>query len=213
MKKKSTESSQTSVAIPAPNFKTAIYKITGTAPLVMNKFSQKVREKMRADQEAGSQRKKGGKREGKDFQACFEGAIHRSREGWIGIPAAAFRAAMVSACRLIGFKMTIAKLAIFIEADGFDEDDGTPLIRLNAGKPKILEMPVRNETGVVDIRVRPQWNEWGCELRVKYDADMFDPESLTNLLMRAGIQVGICEGRPDSKKSCGMGWGTFEFAK
>ena len=31
-----------------------------------------------------------------------------------------------------------------------------------------------------------------------------------NLLVRAGVQVGIGEGRPYSKKSYGMGWGTFE---
>jgi hypothetical protein len=29
--------------------------------------------------------------------------------------------------------------------------------------------------------------------------------------MRVGIQVGICEGRPDSKNSAGMGWGTFKL--
>jgi len=27
--------------------------------------------------------------------------------------------------------------------------------------------------------------------------------------MRVGQQVGICEGRPDSKNSAGMGWGLF----
>jgi len=33
-----------------------------------------------------------------------------------------------------------------------------------------------------------------------------------NLLHRAGLQVGIMEGRPDSKDSCGCGWGTFKIA-
>jgi hypothetical protein len=26
------------------------------------------------------------------------------------------------------------------------------------------------------------------------------------------MQVGICEGRPDSSNSTGMGWGTFEVS-
>jgi len=30
------------------------------------------------------------------------------------------------------------------------------------------------------------------------------------LLARVGMQVGIGEGRPDSKNSAGMGWGLFE---
>jgi len=34
---------------------------------------------------------------------------------------------------------------------------------------------------------------------------------LTNLLARAGLQVGIGEGRPDSKNSAGMGWGLFQI--
>ena len=34
-------------------------------------------------------------------------------------------------------------------------------------------------------------------------------QDVTNLLMRVGQQVGIGEGRPDSKNSAGMGWGTF----
>lgn len=198
------------VMIEAPNFRMAEFRAVGTAPLVMNKFSRKAREIMAAKQASGSQAKKGAKREGKDFESCYEGAFHRSREGWAGIPASAFRAAMVSACRLIGFKMTIAKMALFVLADGFDEDDGTPLVRIE-GEPRKLEMAVRNETGVVDIRVRPIWEAWEVRLQVRYDADMFDLESLTNLLSRAGLQVGVGEGRPDSKRSCGMGWGMFDL--
>jgi len=34
---------------------------------------------------------------------------------------------------------------------------------------------------------------------------------VTNLLSRVGMQVGIGEGRPFSKNSAGMGWGTFEL--
>jgi len=210
-KAEAAEISQKFVAIQAPNFKMMTYEVVGTAPLVMNKFSQKAREIMTAKQASGSQSKKGAKREGKDFDACYEGAFHRSREGWAGIPAAAFRAAMISACKLVGFHMTIGKLAIFVEADGFDADEGTPLVRILGDEPKRVELPVRNATGVVDIRVRPMWEKWNCKLQIRYDADMFDSESLTNLLARAGLQVGILEGRPDSKKSCGMGWGMFQL--
>lgn len=202
------------VQIPAPNFKTAEFKIQGTAALVVNKFPQKAREAMKAKQEAGGQAKKGGKRDAKDFELCFQQARHVSREGWDGIPAAAFRAAMISACRLVGFKMTIAKLGLFVVADGTDRDEGTPLVKiLSEDPPQKLEMATRNETGVCDIRVRPQWLEWGAKVRIRYDADLFTVDDVTNLLMRAGMQVGVCEGRPDSKNSTGMGWGTFEIVK
>lgn len=200
-----------SVQIKAPNFKVAIFNLKGTAPLVVNKFPQKAREMMRQKQEAGSQAKKGKTREPKDFELCFQQARHISREGWDGIPAAAFRKAMISVCRLVDFKMVLAKMAIFILPEGIDRDEGTALVKIIGGKPIKLEMPTRNETGVCDIRVRPQWLEWGCVLQVRYDADLFTLEDVSNLLMRAGVQSGICEGRPFSKNSDGMGWGTFEI--
>jgi ribosomal protein S17 len=40
--------------------------------------------------------------------------------------------------------------------------------------------------------------------------DQFKVQDVANLLSRVGEQVGICEGRPDSKNSAGMGWGTFQ---
>lgn len=202
---------QESVTIKAPNFQTALFKIVGTAPLVMNKFSAEAKEMMRAKQAAGGQAKKGKAREAKDFDACYEGAFHRSREGWPGMPCGALRAALISACRLVGFKMTLAKLALFIEADGYEKDEGTPLIRIE-GEPHKAEHFVKNETGVADIRVRPMFDDWSAEVRVRYDADLFTAGDVANLLLRAGLQVGWGAGRPDSSASAGMGWGTFKIA-
>jgi hypothetical protein len=36
---------------------------------------------------------------------------------------------------------------------------------------------------------------------------------VTNLMQRVGQQVGIGEGRNDSKMSAGMGWGCFTLAE
>jgi len=202
-----------SLTIPPPKFQTAEFRIIGVAPLVQNKFSAKAREKMRATQEAGSVARKGSKKEPKDFMQAYKDAIHVSTDGWYGIPAPAFRNACVSACRMCGFKMTHAKLSIFIEPDGFDKDDGTPLVRITKGEPEYSELAVRNESGVCDLRPRPMWREgWEAIVRIRFDADQFTLEDVANLLLRAGMQVGIGEGRPDSRKSCGMGWGLFTIA-
>ena len=100
------------IEIKAPKFNTAVFKIEGTSPLVMNKFSHKALLQMKEKQEAGPQAKKGKKREAKNFNECYEGATYRngSKSGWIGIPATAFRSAIIGACRLVGFTMTHAKL-------------------------------------------------------------------------------------------------------
>lgn len=197
------------VVIEPPKFETAAITIVGTAPYVQHKFSQKARKQIEAKQRAGSQANKNRKREARDFEGDYEAGKHISRDGWLGIPAPAFRNAMISACRIVGFKMTLAKLSVFIEADGFDKDDGTPLVKIE-GEPRAHEALVRNETGVVDIRWRPMWEQWSAVVRIRWDATQFSAQDVVNLFSRAGMQVGIGEGRPDSPNSNGLGWGLFE---
>lgn len=199
----------TQIVISPPNFQTAKVKIVGTAPLVQNKMSSANRLAMMSKQEEGSRSKKGSKRAPKDFDAVYKGAMHISTEGWHGIPASAFRAAMVSACRTVSFKMTLAKLSIFVLHDGLDKDDGSPLIRIN-GKPVRRDMPVRLANGSTDILARPFFDEWSATVQLQWDADQFSATDVINLLSRVGVQVGVGAGRPDSKMSCGMGWGTFK---
>ena len=198
------------VTIKAPNFREAIFKIVGTTPYVQAKFSAKAKEQMRDKMTAGSRSKKGQARAARDFVADYKAAMHLSRQGWNGIPAGSIRNACISACRLVGFKMTLAKLALFVEADGFDADEGTPLIRIY-GKPRMHEQHVRNATGVVDLRVRPMWEAWHAGLKIRWDGDLFSTTDIINLLSRVGQQVGIGEGRPDSRQSAGQGWGLFKI--
>jgi hypothetical protein len=53
------------------------------------------------------------------------------------------------------------------------------------------------------------YREWSAKLRIEYDAGMFSLSDLANLITRLGRQVGIGEGRPDSKNSAGIGFGKF----
>jgi len=197
------------VAIQAPDFRLIELQIEGTSPLVINRFSAKAIEMMRATQEAGSTAKSKRVREPKDFDALFENAKHVAEDGWEGIHAAAFRNGAISACRACGFRMTHAKLAFSVFADGFDRVDGAPLVRLTHGEAEQYVAPTRNATGVVDLRCRPMYRQWGANLRIKYDAGMLTAGDVTNLIMRVGLQVGIGEGRPDSKASAGLGFGLF----
>lgn len=200
------------VSIKAPNIQMATFRIIGTAPFVQAKFSEKAKNEMRAKHEAGGTARSKKIREAKDFDKACDACVHYSHDGWPGIPAAAFRAAMISACRLVGFKMTLAKMSVFIEPDGFDKEDGTPLVKLIADKYRRVDLHTRNATGVIDLRTRPMWEKWEADVRVKYDADQFTLADVSNLMQRVGLQVGVGEGRPDSRASAGMGWGTFRLA-
>lgn len=198
------------VTITAPRIVTAEFKIIGTSPFVQARFSAKSKQAMMSKMEQGSTAKGKKIRDARDFDQDCQDAMHIGTDGKAGVPAGAFRNAMISACRLVGFTMTMAKLSIFIDADTFDLVDGVPLVHLH-GDWERLDMHTRNSTGVVDIRVRPMWRKWHINLRVKYDADQFTLTDVSNLLMRAGVQVGIGEGRPNSKSSTGLGFGTFEI--
>jgi hypothetical protein len=196
------------VTIAPPNFQTAEFQLKGTAPYMQHRFWKKA--DMMAKHEAGSTARSKSKKSARKFEEEYEAAKHETAEGWVGIPASAFRMALISACRLVGFHMTKAKLSLFIVADGTCKYDGTPLVRIK-GDEEMSVMQTRNATGVVDLRARPMWREWDVTLKIEWDADQFTLEDVANLLMRVGKQVGVGEGRPDSKKSAGMGFGTFEI--
>jgi hypothetical protein len=204
-----TKSNVEAVVISPPKFKTAVIRLVGSAPYMQARFSHKSMLQMMQKMQEGSTAKKGKQRAARDFNDDFIQAQHISTEGWNGIPASAFRNASIDVCRMVGFKMTHAKMSIFIKADGFDKVDGTPLVRLEGPPPEKTELPVRNQTGVVDIRIRPMWREWAVSLRVEFDEDQFKLADVINLISRAGVQVGVGEGRPFSKESNGLGFGTW----
>lgn len=197
--------------VTAPRFRTVALAIEGTSPYVQHRFSQKAQTAIRKTQSQGSVARGRKSREARDFDRDFEEAKHVAEAGWLGMPASGFRNAMISACRAGGIVMTRAKLAFFVEADGFDLD-GSPLVRIE-GDVRQHETYARNETGVIDLRSRPMWAPgWRALVRVRFDADMFSEADVANLLWRAGEQVGIGEGRPDSRRSNGVGWGMFRLA-
>lgn len=202
-----------SVQIKAPNFGKAVFKIKGTAPLVVHRFSAKTKNEMKEKMERGDEKGKRRERTAKDTDVLFEESRYRSKSGWDGFHAAAIRNAMISACRLVNFKMTLAKLSIFVIEDGRDVNEPQiPLIRIFGDATKQEDM-ARVETGAPYVTIRAAYHDWSANVRIRWDADQFTITDITNLLSRVGMQVGICEGRPDSKNSAGMGWGLFEIVE
>ncbi len=197
------------LTVSAPNIQGIKVRCRGNAPYMQSRFAEKamkaMADKMTQVTKPGSKKA----REKRDFEDDYEQAKHTSTEGWIGLPASSLRAALISACRLTGFTMTRAKLSVFVPAQGYDKVDGLPLIRIY-GKPEPNMQAVRNATGVFDLRNRPIWREWYIDVVIQYDADQFTLNDILNLLRRVGLQVGLGEGRPDSRSSAGLGFGTFD---
>ena len=198
------------VTIKAPDFQVAEFEIEGIAPLVIHRFSKKTQEEMKQKMEEGKSASSKKNREAKSTDSIYEESRYVSKEGWDGFHAGAIRSAMISACRLVNFKMTLAKLSVFVIQDGWDaKEPQIPLIRIY-GDPVKQEDMARVETGQPYVTIRAAYHNWKAKVRIRWDNDQFVIGDIFNLLTRVGLQVGICEGRPDSKKSTGMGWGLFK---
>lgn len=200
---------EANITIRPPNFGTATFKIQGIAPLVIHRFSAKTKNQMKEKMETGKAASSKKTREPKSTDETFNEARYISKEGWDGFHAGSIRNALISACRLVGFKMVLAKMSVFVEPDGWDKvEPQIPLIRIY-GKPTKQEDMARVETGQPYVTVRAAYHDWSANIRIRWDNDQFTLADVSSLLSRVGLQVGIGEGRPDSKNSAGMGWGLF----
>lgn len=198
------------LVIKPPNLAIASFKMVGTAPYVQNRFSSENRDKMLAQQKEGSGTKRTRRaKPPKDFQKVYEGSMHLSQDGWPGIPASGIRAAMIEACRLTEFDMIRAKMCIRIIADGLDRENMEPLVRIE-GKPRMFIDRVKIGINSTDLAARAMFEAWSAKVSIEWDADVFSPQDILNLLARAGWQVGIGAGRPLSKMSAGTGKGTWK---
>lgn len=205
-------SKNTTVTIKAPRFQSAVFDIKGISPLVIHRFSAKTKQEMKQKMETGKAASSKRNREPKNTDELFEEARYISNEGWDGFHAGAIRSALISACRLVGYKMSLAKLSLFVEPDGWDaKEPQIPLIRIYGTPTKQEDIArVSNANRDPYVTVRAAYHNWSAKVKLRWDADQFTVEDVTNLLYRVGLQVGIGEGRPDSKNSTGMGWGMFE---
>lgn len=200
------------IVISAPNFKTAKFEIEGTAPLVIRRFSLYDQKGVRDNQEEGSTAKSKKKKVAMNLEEICERSRYRigTADGPDGFNASAIRKACISVCRLVSFKMTIAKMSIFTEADGRDYlEPQVPLVQIHGActpQPDHIKTPL----GKIQMVLRPAFYDWKAFPRIRWDADQFTIDDVFNLLVRVGMQAGICVGRPDSTNSAGMDWGLFK---
>lgn len=180
-----------------------IVTVSGTAPLATHRWSEKAR-RMMLDAQQGKKTKV---REVKDPQADFESSIYRLPDGRPGIPAAAFKAAIVSGARMFDKQvaMTAVKQVIFVEGEGPDQ-----LLAIEGSTPELWEQMVRVASGTADIRYRARFDlPWRVTLPVRYFQSSITTESLLALI-DAGGTAGVGEWRPSAPKSQTGSYGTFE---
>lgn len=176
-------------------------RVVGTAPLIINCFSEKAKQIM-LDKQQGRKSVKEPRDPEKNFQAARYVMEGGSGDG---VPAVSFKAAIVGAARHFDKSVSMAylKQACFVIGEGPEM-----LVRIDPGIPRMREDTVRNETGVADLRYRPEYWPWACILKVVYLPTSLSLESVIALVDAGGIG-GVGEWRPASKKSATGMYGTF----
>ena len=189
--------------------------LMGETPLKVLRFSKKKQFQVMETQAAGEQARSKKKRAAKDFKQDFEDAKYlcskkegRGKVTWLGLNATGIRNGAIETCRMAGFVMTKARMSVFCIADGYDDLDRTPLVRVY-GACEMSVDPVRNANGSNDMRARVCWPEWKILARIRFDEDQFSASDVINLMIRVGQQNGLGEGRPNGTNGNGTGNGLF----
>jgi hypothetical protein len=196
----------TIVTIPGIKTEKVTALIIGTAPLITHKFSEKMQAAILAKHtgEASAGREK------KDPHANFEAARYRTADGGDGVPAGGVKAALVEACdKSTGLAASKAKGVFRVAPDC----PATNLVKIiSPNEPRMREDVVRNATGVVDIRHRPEYWPWAMLINVEFMPTFASMRQVLQAIEAAGFRIGLCEWRPASKMSKSGSYGTWRLA-
>jgi len=172
------------------------FEITGTAPLLQNKFAQKSIDAMLRKQMGIS-----ALRVPKVPEKCVEDATVRNESGRVCIPPAAIKMAMLSASTQVkGLKKTQLRIQIFVIGNSVP-------ITYERTDISMVPVPVGGMNRTMDIRFRPEFFGWKARLLIAM-GDQIAVETVTDLLSRAGM-VGVGEWRPERNGT----HGTFRVSR
>lgn len=187
-------------------------RIVGVTPVIPHRWSEKSLRMMRDKQMSATgtarARKEPKNPEEEARDSCYWLDVRADDGSTVtkgAMPATAFKAAMVGACRFYeGITMTQAKLLFYVEGEGPDQ-----LVPID-GSHEMREDTPRNASGVADLRYRTQFWPWSAELRIHFLPSMIGPDSVFALLDAAG-KGGVGDWRPSSPKSATGTYGQFRL--
>lgn len=174
-----------------PKFMRVRVRARGDSTFLSHRFGEAARAAIRDKQAKVA--KKGG-RPKREPERDFHESIYWVDEGKTrcGIPAAAFKKAMVRAANDAGMKMTDARRWFFVRGC----EDNPRLVAIEDAAPALREDTVTVGMGT-DLRYRAEFSAWAATVEVEFDDTLISAEQLVNLLNRAGFSVGVGDWRPE----------------
>ena len=174
-----------------------LFVIEGTAPLLCDR--QPIIKKGAKPKDLEAEEK---------FKICWYPMSSANGKSRYGIPATAFKSALVAACRFTTDAMTNIRPTVFVESD---EDEYVEIYhpKGKAFDPIMLEGITKTKTGATVNTVYAMFPEWAATVRVSYWPSVSTAEGLARLLQFAGEGVGVGVRRPEKGKE----YGKFRIAE
>jgi len=137
----------------------------------------------------------------KDDKEMADLSFYKHPDGVAAIKTGAFKKAFIGACRFLDkdVPMTLVRGAVVILGD---------FLPIKGSNLRMRADVTRNKSGGAIIVHRYEIAEWSVELMIQYNARIFSPSHIANLLNTAGFHIGVGAWRPESK--CGGTFGMFE---
>lgn len=174
--------------------------IVGLTPVIPHRWSQKSLSMMPGHPDRDTVKKaKEVRKPVEEAEAC----LYRLGKD-LALPATAFKAAMVGACRFFDKPtMVEAKQLLFVVGEGTEQ-----LVRIEGDKGEPHEDTPRNANGSADLRYRYYISNWSAVLTVRYVPTLISQGSVIALVDAAG-RGGVADWRPSAPKSCTGTYGTW----
>lgn len=181
------------------------FYIVGTAPLIMNRFSQKAWQQLLLPPQSVNRAEREQTLKHNPVEE-FRGAVYKNRDhkrpAFLHIPNGMFHKAIASAALDIP-GATKAKIERLTKIPDVNID--------LYGVPRLFCAMVRNSdmNRTPDVRTRPIFEQWACAITVRYVTGILTERTIAALLGAAGKIVGIGDWRGEK----GGPYGAFRIAQ
>ena len=187
---------EVNLKIPERTISTIIVEIQGSSPLIVHQFGAKAVKAME-EYQAGTSKKDRTRYPEQESEDCF----HKFPEPFsklYGFPAMGFKLAMVRAGKMLKYKMTDLRQVLFVQPDPRSGE----LVEIK-GEPTLRTDRVNVGNGQLDIRYRPEFKKWSTILNIEFNDNVLKADSVLQLLMAAGQNVGVGDWRPERNGTFG----------
>jgi hypothetical protein len=165
-----------------------ILHLRAITPVISHRFTEKAKQEI-LDKKMGIAK---GKRPPCVPEQEFEDAKYKTRDGREGLPALAFKCAIVDAASYIeGVTKVIIRGALFVES----QEEVIPFTHFDECIMRSDVVRVGTNRAA-DIRFRPMYVGWKIDVPVSFMPRVLSAEQLHHLALYAGFSVGICGWRP-----------------